>query len=82
VPRAGSPYGGVYHRQRRALLASAQDAGGVDVDTASRRSGHTPEVLLRDYVQGSDDKALATSVTLADRLIDQGMPIGELRAGS
>jgi integrase len=55
-------------------------AGNVDVDTAARRSGHTPQVMLARYTQGTDDRAVAASVTLADRLVDQGLAIEELLA--
>jgi integrase len=55
-------------------------AAGIDVDTAARRSGHTREVMLRHYVQGADDKAIAAAAALENRLIDQGLPIGELLA--
>ena len=53
-------------------------AAGVDLDTASRRQGHTTEVMMRHYVQGADDKAVAAATALEARLIDQGLPIGEL----
>jgi integrase len=48
-------------------------AAGVDVDTASRRQGHTKEVMLRHYVEGADDKAIAAASALEDRLVGQGM---------
>jgi integrase len=55
-------------------------SAGVDVDTAARRQGHTTEVMLRDYSLGADDKAVAAAATLAARLEDQGLPIGQLFA--
>lgn len=56
-------------------------ASGVDVDTAARRQGQTKDVMFADYLLGADDKADAAAVLLADRLIDRGLPIGELFGG-
>ena len=53
-------------------------AAGVDVDTASRRQGHTKEVMLRHYVLGADDKANDAAHRLEMRLVDQGLDIPEL----
>jgi integrase len=53
-------------------------AAGVDVDTASRRQGHTKEVMLRHYVLGADDKAAEAAALLETRLVQQGLPIAEL----
>jgi integrase len=53
-------------------------SAGVDVDTAGRRAGQSPEILLRHYAQGDDAAALAAALALSDRFNDQGMPIGEL----
>lgn len=50
-------------------------AAGVDVDTVARRSGHTPEVMMRHYVQGADDRLEAASLRLEERLTDQGLPM-------
>jgi integrase len=55
-------------------------AANVDVDTASRRQGHTKEVMLRHYVLGADDRASAAAHALEARLIDQGLDIPELLA--
>lgn len=53
-------------------------ASGVDVDTASRRHGHTKAVMLAHYSLGADDRAVAAAHALEARLIDQGLPIAEL----
>lgn len=53
-------------------------AAGVDLDTASRRQGHTPEVMMRHYVQGTADSGAVGALKFEQRLIDQGLPIGQL----
>ena len=67
------------HSFRRTSATQIVGAG-VDVDTASRRLGHTQRVMLRDYVLGADDRAVAAADALETRLVSQGLPIGELLA--
>lgn len=62
----------------RKVSATQLIAAGVDVDTAARRMGHTKEVMLGDYVLGSDDKSIAAAQTIETRLIDQGLPIAQI----
>ncbi len=67
------------HSFRRTSATQIVGAG-VDVDTASRRLGHTKQVMLRDYVLGADDRAVAAAEALETRLVSQGLPIAELLA--
>lgn len=64
----------------RRTSATQLHAAGVDLETASNRMGHTSVVMMRDYVQATDDRAIAAADALEARLIDQGFPIGELLA--
>jgi hypothetical protein len=45
----------------------------VDVDTAARRMGHTKEVMLADYLLGSEDKSIAAAGLIEARIVDQGL---------
>ncbi len=67
------------HSLRR-VSATELVAAGVDVDTASRRLGHTKEVMLGHYVLGADDRAVAAAATLEARLAERGLGLGELLA--
>lgn len=65
------------HRFRK-VQATQLVAAGVDVDTAARRMGHTTQVMLGSYVLGAEDKSVAAAEIVEARLIDQGLPIGEI----
>ncbi len=65
----------------RKVASTQLVAAGVDVDTSARRMGHTKEVMLGSYVLGADDRAVAAGATLEARMIDQGLPLGELLRG-
>lgn len=65
------------HRFRK-VQATQLVAAGVDVDTAARRMGHTKEVMLGHYVLGAEDKSVAAAEIVEARLIEQGLPIGEI----
>lgn len=69
---------GVTTHSFRKVTANELVAAGVDVDAAARRMGHTSQVMLRDYVKGSDERAVAASAALEARLVDQGLPMTEL----
>ena len=62
----------------RKVTATQLVAAGVDVDTASRRMGHTKEVMFGSYSLGARDQSKAAAGALAARLVDQGLPLGEL----
>ena len=65
------------HAFRR--FSSTQLAGaGVDADTAARRLGHTTEVMLKHYLLANPDKAIAAATAIETRLVEQGLPVGEL----
>jgi integrase len=65
------------HRFRK-VQATQLVAAGVDVDTAARRMGHTKQVMLGHYVLGAEDKSVAAAEIVEARLIEQGLPIGEI----
>ena len=81
VTRLGKPLNiDVSPRSFRRTADTQLVAAGVDVDTASRRQGHTKEVMFRHYLLGADDKAAAAASLLEERLVEQGLPIAELLA--
>ena len=62
----------------RRVSATELMAAGVDADTGARRMGHTTEVMLADYVLGANDKQLAAAETIEARLIERGLPLGDI----
>ena len=56
-------------------------AADVDVDTAARRQGHTTAVMVKHYLAGADDKAIAAGSALEARLVDRGMALDDYFAG-
>jgi integrase len=48
---------------------SAQLAGGVDVVTAARRAGHTPEVMLSTYAHGTPEQDAAAAEVVSGMLM-------------
>jgi len=40
--------------------------------------GHTKEVMFHSYVLGADDRQVAAADIIEARLIEQGLPLGEL----
>jgi integrase len=73
---------GVTTHTFRKVTATQLIASGADVDSAARRMGHTTQVMFGTYVKGADDRAVAAAEALEARLIDQGLPIAELLAGT
>jgi integrase len=65
----------------RRVSATQLVAAGVDVDTAARRMGHTKEVMLASYVLGADDRSVAAAQTIEERLVAQGLPLGNILGG-
>jgi integrase len=74
-------YKGITPHSFRRMTVDELVAANVDVATGAGRMGHTPEVMMQKYVKGRDDKAKEAGQVLEARLIDQGLPIGELLAG-
>jgi integrase len=64
----------------RRLSASELIAGGADVMAGAARLGHTPKMMVDRYARARRDKAIAAGKSLEERLIAQGLPIGELLA--
>lgn len=62
----------------RRVSATELMAAGVDPDTGARRLGHSTEVMISDYVLGADDQSVAAAGVLEARLIERGMPIGDI----
>jgi integrase len=48
-------------------------AGGVDVDTAARRMGHSKQVMMGVYSLGSGDAMADSARVLSERLVAQGL---------
>lgn len=69
------------HRFRK-VQATQLVAAGVDVDTAARRMGNTKGVMLTHYVLGAEDKSVAAADIIEARLIEQGLPIGQIFSDS
>jgi integrase len=64
----------------RKVQATQLVAAGVDVDTAARRMGHTKEVMLADYLLGSEDKSIAAATVLEARIVEQGLNLPDVFA--
>jgi len=65
----------------RRVSATQLVAAGVGVDTAARRMGHTKEVMLASHVLGADDRSIAAAQTIEERLVAQGLPLGNILGG-
>ena len=57
-------------------------AAGIDIDTAARRMGHSPEVMMGSYVMGADDRQIAAASTLEDRYVKLGLPLSDIFNGA
>ncbi len=73
---------GVTAHRFRKVQAIQLVAAGVDVDTAARRMGHTKGVMFAHYLLGAEDKSVAAAELVEARLIEQGLPIGEIFTGA
>jgi len=57
---------------------SGQSCRKVGPLLLARRMGHTKEVMFHSYVLGADDRQVAAADIIEARLIEQGLPLGEL----